>query len=305
MTSVGGVSLIDLKGVAEPVTKLIDVISKGIGVAYEPTHIKRIAKANADAQKIAVRANIEAEEIRARASTRLAQVEVRRQKNIEVIAERAFSELPSTASSQTPSEDWVSSFFNLCQDVSDDELQTLWARLLAGEVSNPGQYSIRTLQTLKTLNSREATVFAKYCATVWTFVNKNERVCARVIGAENNAFLNSLVQHMDVIHLAEIGLISYKNLRTIVSNGRPTEYDYIERSDRRFSLTPSSVWYNPLSWLAFILLPQSFEMEFLTEIGTELFQVVGAEVETQLTVATAADLRSVGIRMKTLPLTPL
>lgn len=32
-----GFSLVDMKGISEPLTKLIDSVSKGIGLIYEPT----------------------------------------------------------------------------------------------------------------------------------------------------------------------------------------------------------------------------------------------------------------------------
>ena len=225
-------------------------------------------------------------------------VETRRQQNIEAISTKAFSELPPIASKEPPSADWINNFFDLCKDISDEDLQEIWARLLAGEVSNPGQYSVRTLQALKTIDSREAKLFTSYCSSIWTFVNQRERVLARIIGAENNALLSTNIRHMDVIHLAEIGLISYKNLRTIVSNGQPTEYEHLELGALRFSISPSSVWYNPLSWMAYLLLPQSFEMEFLTELGSELFRAISPKHDVLLIQATSRDLTSIGISLK-------
>lgn len=298
MAENGGFSLIDLKGLSEPATKLIEVISAAVGAAYAPTHARRIAKATADAKIIAAKGEFEVDELRLRASARLVQVEVRRQKNIEAITQMAFEELPETASKELPSADWISDFFNFSQDVSDEQLQAIWARLLAGEVSNPGQFSTRTLQTLKTMASREASLFSTYCSTLCGFINEQERVYARVIGAHNNALLSQLLRHMDVIHLSEIGLIAHKNLRTIVSNGRPQEYSHIEYHDSKFSIRPITTWYNPLSWYAFLLLPQSIEMEFLTELGVELLKVANPPIESRLTQAVYSDLWNVGIKMQ-------
>ncbi len=129
-------SVIDLNGLSKPTSKLIDAISNAIGTVYAPTHIKRIAKANAESDLIKARAEIDKQELQKRAFERLAHSQTRRQKNIESISEKAFSELPEESDNTQPNEDWMSEFFNLCQDVSDDNLQTLWARLLAGEVSS-------------------------------------------------------------------------------------------------------------------------------------------------------------------------
>ena len=45
MSDVKGIEIHDILGLEEPLTKLIECVSNGIGKIYEPTHIKRIAKA--------------------------------------------------------------------------------------------------------------------------------------------------------------------------------------------------------------------------------------------------------------------
>lgn len=155
-------SLVDVNGIAKPVTKLISAISKAVGTVYAPTHIKRMAQAQAESVLIETRALIAKEQLIERASERVVHVETRRQRNIESISKKAFEELPDSASENPPEDDWMQEFFNLCQDVSDEKLQTLWARILAGEVSSSRKFSVRTMQLLKTLNAREASLFFDY-----------------------------------------------------------------------------------------------------------------------------------------------
>jgi uncharacterized repeat protein (TIGR03899 family) len=291
-------SLIDVKGISKPVSKLIEVVSSAIGVVYLPSHTKRMAKANAEARIIDTETDIEIEELRSRAANRLTKIEVNRQNNIESITRIAIEEMPSKASENTPGADWIANFFDLCQDVSDENLQYLWGKLLAGEVAEPGQYSTRTLQALKAMQGWEAKIFSKYCSTLWLCTGENLKVHARIMGAHNNAIVSSLLGPMEIIHLAEIGLISHKNLRTMVVMGSPQEYSHIEYANIRFQISPGFIWYNPLSWLKNILLNQSFEMEFLTKLGAELLQVTKPDFEKSLMQATHSDLWSVGIEMK-------
>ena len=42
-----------------------------------------------------------------------------------------------------PDHDWTARFFNYIQDVSSEEMRLLWAKVLAGEVEQPGSVSIR------------------------------------------------------------------------------------------------------------------------------------------------------------------
>ena len=51
--------------------------------------------------------------------------------------------------------------------VDDDERRTWWARLLAGEIQQPGTFSLRTMSVMDTLSAREAELFTKLCDYVW------------------------------------------------------------------------------------------------------------------------------------------
>lgn len=51
--------------------------------------------------------------------------------------------------------------------VEDKERRTWWARLLAGEIQQPGAYSLRTLAVMDTLSTKEAQLFSKLCDYVW------------------------------------------------------------------------------------------------------------------------------------------
>jgi uncharacterized repeat protein (TIGR03899 family) len=229
-------SLVDMNGLAKPVTKLIGAISKAIGTVYAPTHIKRMAQAQAECTLIETRALIAKEQLRERASERVVHTEIKRQRNIEAISEKSFNELPDSVSDGAPDDDWMQEFFNLCQDVSDGSLQTLWARILAGEVSSPGKFSIRTMQLLKTLTSKEASLFFDYCSGVFCFKGNHEQVYARIIGMETNEILYSKITHMELIHLSEIGLVSYKDMTATIKEGLYQEFDHIEYFNRKFEI---------------------------------------------------------------------
>ena len=60
--------------------------------------------------------------------------------------------------------DWTARFFNDVQDVSSEEMQKLWGKVLAGEVERPGSHPIRTLTVLKNLDKTVATLFRNLCS---------------------------------------------------------------------------------------------------------------------------------------------
>lgn len=62
---------------------------------------------------------------------------------------------------ERPGRDWLNAWRNGAEIVSEEEVQMLWARLLCEEVSAPGSFSKRTIETLKTLGSSEAKTLSK------------------------------------------------------------------------------------------------------------------------------------------------
>ena len=87
-------SILDTKSLSKPVSKLIDAISNAIGTVYQPTHLRRMAKANAESEIIKSKSDIDIKLLKKRASERVLHIETKRQKKIESINEKAFNELP-------------------------------------------------------------------------------------------------------------------------------------------------------------------------------------------------------------------
>ena len=55
----------------------------------------------------------------------------------------------------------------------DEERRSWWARLLAGEMQQPGSFSLRTLSLMDTLSTTEARYFHRACQYVWIRVIPN------------------------------------------------------------------------------------------------------------------------------------
>src|SRR5262245_31987985 len=140
---------IDLKGISQPATKLIECVSKGIGGLWSPLGKVLDAKASKEAALILAQGEIEKEELLRRAAYRLAHTEARRQAIIESVTKQAIECLPEAVSDEPVSDDWMVQFFENCKDVGEKDLQALWAKLLAGEVAQPRTFSRRTMELLK------------------------------------------------------------------------------------------------------------------------------------------------------------
>ena len=159
----------DLVGLSKPLSKLIDVFSNGCKWVFEPVQIKRIAKANAYAESVKSKENFKQGLLDILLeSTKLSIRECRQIENIANIMNLAMQEMYAINSvSDIPvSAEWGARFFDYSQDVCDEEVQVIWAKILAHETQNPGTYFKRTLYLLHNIERFEAEWFVELCSFV-------------------------------------------------------------------------------------------------------------------------------------------
>ena len=67
--------------------------------------------------------------------------------------------------------DWFVRFFEDAGNISDDQIQEMWAKVLAGEIKQPGSFSLRTLDALKNLSKAEAEILRVIASYAIAFGN--------------------------------------------------------------------------------------------------------------------------------------
>jgi len=201
-------SLINFGDVSKPADTLIKKVSKAVGGIFEPYQIKRIAKAEAEASVIKAQSEIHITELHRRAMHRFMEEETQKQKNIEDITNQAIPHLAEQADADKMENDWVTNFFDKSRIVSDKDMQGIWARVLAGEVNNPGTYSKRTVNFLGDLDKSDAELFTKLCGFGWEIGN----VVVLIFDIDDEIYTKHGVNFNTLIHLESIGLIQFNNI---------------------------------------------------------------------------------------------
>ena len=143
--------------------------------------------------------------------------ELRKQQNMEAIVLRAIQYCSDENITDRADQDWFSSFITLAEGISNKSMQDLWAKILAGEVSKPGSFSLKTLQTFRTMSITEAKLLAKACSLAMSDTRKkNIRVIsgAYQIPRLFNFFNKQRQQQVD---LNQAGL-SYADILTLADN---------------------------------------------------------------------------------------
>jgi uncharacterized repeat protein (TIGR03899 family) len=243
------VEISDVLGLGKPLKKLISVVSKGAGTIYKPYLIKKTARAKAyelklisDAitetsaqlkkidykdKKISLSA-IDEEELKAelnieeRQQSRNSHVEQKRQINLENIVQVAAENIEDEeiVSEDDVDEDWISRFFDYAKDISSEEMQAIWGRILSGEVKEPNSFSLRTLETLRNLSKEEAQIFSKVAKYA---IQKNDDYFLFKGGKDHETLDQFELTFSDVFLLQELNLIHSSDSISLPIGGKKEE----------------------------------------------------------------------------------
>ena len=203
---------------------------------------------------------------------------MQKQINLEAIATAAVEHLSGSVSADEVDEDWKTRFFNIAEDVSSSEMQGLWGKVLAGEVSRPGTYSVRTLEALRNLSKLEAEVFQtiRYLALDGGQILKiNGETALTTFGISFEAILN----------LREAGLVADGDMLGIkASITEPQKYIGLMYNGKLLLIEPHDKSVKNFS----------FDMFTLTRVGVELMGLIDPKPNIEYLHAVAASHRSTG-----------
>ena len=264
---------------------------------------KILAHGEADAMKIraigAANAELAAREMLAKAGipqSLLEEIEGEIDQRIDTLFENRLSNLvqivtkaeralpPGQVPDVEPDLAWTSSFSEAAQDVSDEEMQEMWARVLAGEVARAGTTSLRTMNVLCNLDQRPAQLFKRLCSlsvSLWEgdLTCLDHRLVSFNEDTHRNSPTNFGIRFGDLLVLNEYQLIA---------NEFSTRVDYRAAVCGPGNLEPGRELHGRLrfqgqEWALIHNGERDFNQEFwvpgvsLTQAGRELSKVVEVE----------------------------
>ena len=276
-------SLIKIEGNA--LEKLIDVVSLGIGTLYRPRQIRKEADAQAYAIRVIGKAQAEVEtearlielETEERISKRIIARESKRQDNIDAVVEMAANNLKGESVSEEPVDiDWATRFFGIVQDVSREEMQILWARILAKEIERPSSFSMRTLEVLRNISFNEAETFEKV---------------AQFILFQNDYFIynNETVLDQFGIHYLDLALLKECGL---LQSGDLVKKNYDSKPDRDIV---AGIVYG--KYIILMTIPKGAKkiripVILLTKVGQEIFSLLEPATNMEYLVTFAKEINN-------------
>jgi hypothetical protein len=230
-------------------TNVVEALKRGIGRLYEP--MGRIRDAKADRRIANERALTlielttkagELAELRARLgltgdelpfSQAARSIEFfledtsRKQDNREKVSQafitESNSEPPTDDAGATIDPDWLTKFWTLAENVSNDEVRGFLARLLTKETRKPGAVSPLTLNTLSTLTPEVAERFEQFCRLSIRDEDEVFVIHPNVFAFQNIGPLDAYgITNKDLYELESFGLI--RSAQTIMLNFAPQNF---------------------------------------------------------------------------------
>jgi hypothetical protein len=253
---------------------LIDKIAGGASRFYAPFDTIIQAWAGVQADKIKTAGEIETESVRRRAVERLLAEETRKQRNLEAIYRKTFLLLEPSTDPETINqidEDWIFFHSEKARLVSDQEMQSLWARILAREAERPGSFSKRTLDFLATLEKSEAEDFTNLCRYVVEITGKT----VPLVFHEGDDLQFAGDRSEAVAHLESIGLLRGDEVGVFVIYTREEQLTVTYFGENRLVDVRAVTPQNRTPQYSERPVPLG-RFEF-TKMGLELSKIAGAE----------------------------
>ena len=118
-------------------------------------------------------------------------------------ADEEYSKMPHNDPTADYDFDWYMRFYEAVGNVSDEEMQRVWAKILAGEVNRPGSFSLETLDVLRNLCKHDAELFTKICK------HCIQSSLQELFLPRYNYYLEKCgITYSEILRLDEIGLVN-------------------------------------------------------------------------------------------------
>lgn len=290
-----------MKDFISPIEKLMDIVSRGVGKVYEPCNIKRLAKARAYEIRTVGQAMLETsgvpisydkevqansedfDELVKRTQNRMAFQEIQKQSNIEAVIGNAYMSLEGEEAviNEPVDTDWILRFFNSIEDIGTNEMQELWAKVLAGEIKKPKTFSLRTLETLRNMTKEEAELFQRICDYVFSWNGSKFFLNDDIFMKEINISYESILQ------LEECGLINASPLLAINAKLEPDKAAFLHNDTLLVVLNPIVEHEVPISISRFKLTSAGMEIAriFEKQMSNEVLELIAKNLKRMITNA--------------------
>ena len=209
---------------ADAVKGLVQLPHNALDYLVGPKRISSINAARAEGALVEARTHAEIERIRAETAGFVLDREMHKALNRKAILAEAQKALPppaGTVSDEAVSKDFIHTFFDEFDGISDPEVHKIVGRLLAGEVVRPGSFPRRTMRVLRDLESCDFALFTALCRFGWNI----GELSPIVFEPNDPIYKQHGLNFGKMTDLAALGLVSFGGIAGYVREGLPPKFN--------------------------------------------------------------------------------
>lgn len=121
-------------------------------------------------------------------------------------ADKYYSQKTHTETTCCFEFDWLIRYYEAVGNISDESMQELWAKILAGEINTPSSYSLKAIDTLRNMRKCDVELFTNIC--------KHSFDCT-----DNKLFLPNYREYMDAVGISYSDVMKLSEIGLIFDNG--------------------------------------------------------------------------------------
>ncbi len=203
-------SLINIDGLSDVAIKLLDMIGKSVGWIVMPRGKRADFKEGLEVYKKAIMDDCNLSGIEKGAKISSASMELRKYINQGKIVSIATENLESTAAPEKIGVDWLNTFFTYAENISNEEMQHIWGKLLASKANGNNGITKKTLQIFYLIEAEDISTFCKICSLTFDNVNHPLSCYPFIYIKKYAAYYNDLgIKRYHLASLDNLGLIEF------------------------------------------------------------------------------------------------
>ena len=187
----------------------------------------------------------------------------RKHKNKTQIVDKAISLLEKGDNPEKLDNDWVLRFFEFCKAVSNEDLQYVWAKILANECKENSNNSFKLLNTISEISNNEINLIRKILKECNYGIRNFEAI--GIIFIKNEYLEDIDIKYDEIIKLEDFGIMK----REITTLQDEISFD-LENETIRFIRKPEKKGYLNLTKYA--------NFYRFTHIGMEIIELINEEI---------------------------
>ncbi|WP_239953764.1 DUF2806 domain-containing protein [Pantoea sp. Z09] len=176
--------------------------------------------------------------------------------------------------------DWINRWRDYACKVSTDEMQSIWARLLAGEVKSPGKFSFRTMEFIKNITKKEA----QEIESVLPFIFKEGFIFRGYLQSNRTRYIHKWLSLDILLKMQELGIVQeiHQGNVTINLNGNKGETAFIRCNEKALTFLREGDSDINMPYIA------------VTQLGIQLAEIAGCNANEEYLLAVGEHLKTQG-----------